>query len=82
MAITVPSASGLPEVTNTPAQMYRVSGDVADFVHTDAVYNALIQAAGTMEDRLKASLENYQKHPDVQANLQQLQYDLQSWNLA
>lgn len=82
MAITVPSASGLPEVTNTPTQMYRVSGDVADFVHTDAVYNALIQAAGTMEDRLKASLENYQKHPDVQANLQQLQYDLQSWNLA
>jgi hypothetical protein len=62
--------------------MYRVSGDVTDFVHTDAVYNALIQAAGTMEDRLKASLENYQKHPDVQANLQQLQYDLQSWNLA
>ena len=82
MAITVPSASGLPEVTKTPTQMYRVSGDVTDFVHTDAVYNALIQAAGTMEDRLKASLENYQKHPDVQANLQQLQYDLQSWNLA
>ena len=48
----------------------------------DAVYNALINAAGVMEDRLKESLENYQKHPDVQANLQQLQYDLQSWNLA
>ncbi|MBO6067372.1 MAG: hypothetical protein J6P80_04380 [Kiritimatiellae bacterium] len=35
-----------------------------------------------MEARLAESLENYQKHPDVQANLQQLQYDLQQWNLA
>ena len=35
-----------------------------------------------MEQRLKESLENYQLHPDVQANLQQLQYDLQQWNLA
>ena len=43
---------------------------------------ALVNAAKTMEDRLKTSLENYEAHPDVQANLQQLQYDLQSWNLA
>lgn len=52
------------------------------FIHTDAVYNALLNAAATMEERLNASLKNYQEHPDVQANLQQLQYDLQSWNLA
>ena len=82
MADTVTGAAGLPNVSNTPVEMYRVSGDGTNFVHTDAVYNALINAAGIMEDRLKDSLENYQKHPDVQANLQQLQYDLQSWNLA
>jgi hypothetical protein len=63
--------------------MYRVSSSLApEFIHTDAVYNALISAASSMEDKLKTSLENYQKHPDVQANLQQLQYDLQQWNLA
>lgn len=52
------------------------------FIHTDAVYTSLLNAASVMEGRLKVSLENYQKHPDVQANLQQLQYDLQTWNLA
>ena len=46
------------------------------------MYNALFNAASAMEARLKESLENYQQHPDVQANLQQLQYDLQQWNLA
>ena len=51
-------------------------------IHTDNVYNALLHAAKTMEDRLAASLKTYQEHPDVQANLQQLQYDLQQWNLA
>ncbi len=51
-------------------------------IHTDNVYNALLNAAKTMEDRLAASLKTYQEHPDVQANLQQLQYDLQQWNLA
>ena len=51
-------------------------------MHTDAVYNALMNAAVAMETRLNESLTNYQKHPDVQANLQQLQYDLQQWNLA
>ncbi len=51
-------------------------------IHTDNVYNALLNAAKTMEDRLAESLKTYQEHPDVQANLQQLQYDLQQWNLA
>jgi hypothetical protein len=63
--------------------MYRVTNGLASQnIHTDAVYNALMNAANVMEERLKESLENYQKHPDVQANLQQLQYDLQAWNLA
>ena len=61
---------------------YRTDGAYADYVHTDAVYVALMATVKTMEDRLAESLENYQKHPDVQANLQQLQYDLQQWNLA
>ena len=51
-------------------------------VHTDNVYNALLNAAQVLENRLAASLKTYQEHPDVQANLQQLQYDLQQWNLA
>lgn len=77
------SVTGLPNVSDTPREAYRVTGGTAsEFIHTDAVYNALINAAFEMEDRLKESLENYQQHPDVQANLQQLQYDLQSWNLA
>lgn len=54
----------------------------AEFIHTDEVYTGLIASCRAMEDRLKASLQNYNEHPDVQANLQQLQYDLQSWNLA
>ena len=51
-------------------------------IHLDNVYSALINAARLMEDKLAVSLQNYQEHPDVQANLQQLQYDLQQWNLA
>jgi hypothetical protein len=82
MSTSVPGATGLPTVIDTPVEMKRVGATAAAYVHTDAVYNALINAAGTMETRLKESLENYQNHPDVQANLQQLQYDLQSWNLA
>ena len=35
-----------------------------------------------LHERLAISLKTYQEHPDVQANLQQLQYDLQMWNLA
>ena len=53
-----------------------------NFIHTDSVYSVLFGAVSSMEARLKESLENYQNHPDVQANLQQLQYDLQQWNLA
>ena len=64
------------------AGMRITDGRAANNIHTDAVYVALINAANTMEERLQKSLENYQAHPDVQANLQQLQYDLQSWNLA
>jgi hypothetical protein len=53
-----------------------------EVIHTDLVYNAMLNAANTMEERLAISLKTYQEHPDVQANLQQLQYDLQMWNLA
>ncbi|MBP5641136.1 MAG: hypothetical protein J6X55_16765 [Victivallales bacterium] len=60
---------------NAPAQ-------TGVFIHTDMVYVALMKTIKAMEDRLAQSLENYQQHPDVQANLQQLQYDLQQWNLA
>jgi len=59
-----------------------VTDDYNSYIHTDAVYVALMGAVTTMENRLKHSLEAYQAHPDVQANLQQLQYDLQQWNLA
>ena len=84
MAISIPAADGLPNVgTTTSTQMYRVSSNLAsEFIHTDKVYNALIIAASAMEDKLAESLKNYKDHPDVQANLQQLQYDLQQWNLA
>ncbi len=61
---------------------WRDYGTQAGNIHTDRVYMALINAAVTMEERLATSLKNYEEHPDVQANLQQLQYDLQSWNLA
>ena len=61
---------------------YRNWGENGQNIHVDHVYVALVNAAKTMEDRLRTSLENYEAHPDVQANLQQLQYDLQSWNLA
>ena len=54
----------------------------ASAIHTDDVYSVLIKACEQMEQKLATSLKNYQEHPDVQANLQQLQYDLQQWNLA
>lgn len=81
MAHTIPSAVGLPAVTSTTRDSYHEDGDFADWMHADAVYNVLLSAVSTMEDRLAASLQTYQEHPDVQANLQQLQYDLQAWNL-
>ena len=79
---TISSAVGIPEVKPGKGDAFRASGDAEKWLHTDAVYNVLINAAGIMEARLKDSLERYEEHPDVQANLQQLQYDLQSWNLA
>ena len=80
---TLPTTTGVPAVQAYQSEAYRVEGGTAAAnIHTDAVYNALMNAANNMEMRLKESLENYQKHPDVQANLQQLQYDLQAWNLA
>ena len=82
MGYGVTAAVGAPELKNAADGPYRVTATSNDFVHTDAVYTALINAVGQMEERLKESLENYQEHPDVQANLQQLQYDLQQWNLA
>ena len=74
-----------PDVINFaegPARVGSTGNAIENFIHTDAVYNAMMNAAYQMEDRLKESLMNYQEHPDVQANLQQLQYDLQQWNLA
>ena len=67
-----------PKIVTQNAHFYRVTAESignGDFIHTDSVYNALMNAASAMEARLKESLENYQEHPDIQANLQQ-------WNLA
>ncbi|MBQ8125303.1 MAG: hypothetical protein IJ173_05360 [Kiritimatiellae bacterium] len=77
-------ATGLPDVKAVVNDLSgsRVQSGASEYIHTDAVYLALMNAAVSMEARLKESLENYQEHPDVQANLQQLQYDLQQWNLA
>ena len=82
MAYGVTPAVGAAELKNLADTPFRADVTSTKFIHTDAVYNALINAVGQMEERLKTSLENYQEHPDVQANLQQLQYDLQQWNLA
>ncbi len=70
------------EVVDKAGDIQRVTSNTECVVHTDNVYNALLNAALTLENRLAASLKTYQEHPDVQANLQQLQYDLQQWNLA
>ena len=78
---------GIPSIKDnvddlTTAGVRITDGQGSTFLHTDAVYVALMGAVQEMESRLATSLENYQQHPDVQANLQQLQYDLQQWNLA
>ena len=78
----VTPTGGLCEVVDKVGDIERVTSDSTKVVHTDNVYNALFNAAQTLENRLAASLKTYQEHPDVQANLQQLQYDLQQWNLA
>ena len=90
MAATGSSGIPIPAVENAGittvdwdgSRLARVQSGAPEQIHTDAVYTALINAAQTMENRLAESLKTYQEHPDVQANLQQLQYDLQSWNLA
>ena len=73
---------GLCPTVDNVTTIDRVGADNPNMIHTDNVYNALFNAALTMENRLNQSLKTYQEHPDVQANLQQLQYDLQMWNLA
>ena len=73
---------GLCEIIDPAAGLHRVDSTTGNVVHTDNVYNALFNAAQTLENRLAESLKTYQEHPDVQENLQQLQYDLQQWNLA
>ena len=82
MATYANGGVGLCEVVDNANTIKRVTSSDGNVIHTDNVYNALINAALTMEERLATSLKTYQEHPDVQANLQQLQYDLQSWNLA
>ena len=72
----------LPTLVDNTETIERVQSSSTNVIHTDNVYNALFSAALTMEERLNQSLKTYQEHPDVQANLQQLQYDLQMWNLA
>lgn len=76
------ASTGLCEVVDPAGGLTRVDGTTGNIMHTDNVYNALFNAAQTLENRLATSLKTYQEHPDVQANLQQLQYDLQQWNLA
>ncbi len=84
MAYDTHTPGSLPVQADNENTIARVPGDVAldSVIHTDLVYNAMLNAAETMESRLAESLKTYQEHPDVQANLQQLQYDLQMWNLA
>ena len=82
MGYGVTPGVGGPTTTDFASGPFRVNATSNDYIHTDAVYNALLNAVGQMEGRLNESLKNYQEHPDVQANLQQLQYDLQQWNLA
>ena len=85
MAITqTHNPETLVQMVDNENTIARVPGDVAldAVIHSDLVYNAMLNAAETMEARLAESLKTYQEHPDVQANLQQLQYDLQMWNLA
>lgn len=77
-------ATGLATAsTNVTDYEPRIQGGATvNFIHTDEVYTGLMKSVKAMEDRLAQSLKNYNEHPDVQANLQQLQYDLQAWNLA
>ncbi len=72
---------GLCDVIDNQMTIKRIDSNTSWVIHLDNVYNALFNAVETLENRLAESLKTYQEHPDVQANLQQLQYDLQQWNL-
>ncbi len=75
------TGTGLCDVVDNQMTIERVNSSTNFVIHLDNVYNALFNAVETLEGRLAESLKTYQEHPDVQANLQQLQYDLQQWNL-
>ena len=74
--------TGKCDIVDNTMTIERVTSSTSWVIHLDNVYNALFLAVETLEQRLNQSLTTYQEHPDVQANLQQLQYDLQAWNLA
>jgi hypothetical protein len=76
------NGTGLVPLVQNTLTIQRVDSGSSRVIHLDNVYNALFLAVETLEQRLNQSLTTYQEHPDVQANLQQLQYDLQQWNLA
>ena len=76
------ASGGLCPVVDSNCAIARADTLGSKSIYVCNVYNALLNASLTMENRLSDSLETYQAHPDVQANLQQLQYDLQMWNLA
>lgn len=82
MATFATGSTGLCAVVDNTNTIVRVDSNTGFVIHTDNVYNALFNACEILEYRLSESLKTYQEHPDVQANLQQLQYDLQQWNLA
>ncbi len=84
MITTVHSPATLCPIVDNENTISRIPTEIGleNVIHSDNVYNAMLNAANTMEQRLSTSLKTYQEHPDVQANLQQLQYDLQMWNLA
>ncbi len=84
MAYDTHTPASLPVQADNTNTIARVPDNIGleNVIHSDLVYNAMLNAAETMESRLATSLKTYQEHPDVQANLQQLQYDLQMWNLA
>jgi len=82
MATYAPEGAGLCNVVDMVNATKRVQSTDSQYIHTDNVYNALFNACTILENRLAESMKTYQEHPDVQANLQQLQYDLQQWNLA
>ena len=73
--------TGKCDLVDNTMTIERVTSSTNWVIHLDNVYNALFNAVETLENRLAESLKTYQEHPDVQANLQQLQYDLQQWNL-